>query len=137
MSYANGMYEVRVIDGGDFTTTGDKGDWNPGLHPYVIRGVAVLYETEPTGALVLKLDKIDGAGTRGDGDVAVLTGAAADDIRDVLYKQNLAHKVIPGERVVFEVTTASAGATACSVSILVEPSWDAPGNNSKMNASST
>lgn len=137
MSYANGMYEVIIGNGVDLTTTGDKADWVPGLVPYIIRGVAVMYETEPTGSLVLKLDKIDGAGTRGDGDVAVVTGAAADDIRDVLYKLNLSVKVIPGERVVAEVTTASAGASSCNVVLLIEPAWEIPANNSKMNASST
>lgn len=136
MSYANGMYEIRIGENVNLTTTGDKADWAPGMVPYTIRGVAVMYRTEPTGALVLKLDKIDSAGTRGDGDVAVVTGAATDDIRDVLYKK-LNVKVSPGEEVIAEVTTASAGATDCHVILLVEPSWDVPENNTKMNASST
>lgn len=136
MSYANGMYEVRIGENVNLTTIGDKADWAPGMVPYTIRGVAVMYRTEPTGSLVLKLDKIPGGGSRGDGDVAVVTGSAADDLGDVLYKK-LNVKIVPGDEVIAEVTTASAGATDCHIILLVEPSWDVPENNTRMNASST
>jgi hypothetical protein len=138
MTTSSQQIEVRMASGVDMTTTGSKATYGAGLIPFIVRAVGVLYRTEPTGALVLDVRSRPTAGSAtGETVAATLTGAASDDAGDVLYKENLNIKVVPGGEINLQVTTASAGATNVDVYALIEYSWERPANNTDMNASST
>lgn len=128
MAYTE-MVEVTVAALVSAAATGDKGSFT---FPSggVIRRITCSYHAEPTGAGVLKFDKTNSAGTRGDGDVDVLNIAAAHAIGDVVYK-DINVTMLPGETVTAEVTTAATGATLVSISVIYSPSWANPANSSR------
>lgn len=138
MAYTHTQYEVDLVAGASFASTGDKGEYAPGYIPHIIRAVAVVCKTNPSGGGVLKLDKRPTAGSdtnRGDGDVAVVNipdGAQGD----VIYVDGLNEELKPGEEVVAQVTTADAGLTDADIKLYVEPRWEQPGNIAAMKESS-
>lgn len=122
----------------DFTTTGDKGRWAPGLRPYVVRGVGIALNAAPGDAGVIKFDKRITYGSdtgRGDGDVAVVNLATAHPAGKVIYKMGLNVEIKPGEEIVVEATDASALVSAARVVLFLEPRPEAPANLSGMTAS--
>lgn len=127
MSYANGMHQVQLADRQDFATaTGVKGAYSPGIAPVVVRAAAVLCNTEPTGAGVVQIRKIDNAGAATV--IATINIAAATNIRDNVYKVGLNTKVSPTELLDVNVSSTVAGLTSASCTVLVEPSWEEAAN---------
>lgn len=135
MAYVHSKYEVIVAKDIDLGTTGDKGDWAPGFVPHYIRAVAVVVTNTIGAAGVVKFDKRPTAGidtSRGDGDVAVVNLATTHDEGEVVYKGELNVLIKPGEEVVVEVTDLTAASDTAHVILYVEPTWEVPGNNAKM-----
>lgn len=130
MAYSD-MHEVTLAALVSCAATGDKGSFT---FPSggVIRRIGISYHTEPTGAGVVKFDKTNTAGTRGDGDVDTLNIAAAHDIGDVVYK-DINVSVSAGETVTAECTTGATGATLTSIFLIYSPSWKTPAEDTRFN----
>lgn len=130
MAYSD-MQEVTLAALVSLAATGDKGSFT---FPSggVIRRIGVSYHTEPAAVGVVKFDKTNTAGTRGDGDVDVLNIAVAHDIGDVVYK-DINVSVSAGETVTAECTTASAGLTLASIFLIYSPSWKTPAEDARFN----
>jgi hypothetical protein len=134
MAYDNTQYEMSVASL-DLTSTGDKAEFNFGYVPHIIRAAAVILNAAPGDAGVVKFDKrvtYESDTGRGDGDVAVINMLTTHSAGQVIYKNNLAVEIKPGEQVVAEVTDASASVTAATVVLFVEPAWETPANRTIM-----
>lgn len=134
MAYDNTQYEMSVASL-DLTSTGDKAEFNFGYVPHIVRAVAVILNAQPGDAGVVKFDKrvtYESDTGRGDGDVAVINMLTTHSAGQVIYKNNLAVEIKPGEQVVAEVTDASASVTAATVVLFVEPAWETPANRTIM-----
>lgn len=138
MSYDHTQLETIVAKDASVASAADVGDWAPGYVPMIIRAVALVFTTAANATGALKVDKRPTAGSdtaRGDGDVATInytttTGAQGK----VVYKDGLSIKVSPGEEVVFQITDATPTAGNAHLILFVEPSWEQPGNNTDMAA---
>jgi len=121
------------------TATGDKAQWAPGYVPHLLRAWAFGTTTQATVTPpVLNLDKQPSAGSasgRIANFVSPLKPPLAAVAGQITYKDGFQSKVSPGEQLVFNITTAST-AGAGSVSIMVEPTWEVPGNNANMTLTS-
>lgn len=134
MAYAHTQYEVLLTNAAAVSTTGDKATWVPGYVPSLIRAWAYVVTTAFSAVAKLDLDKQPTSGSA--------TGRVADFVSPlnipnptaqgkVVYKDGLQAKVNPGEQIVFNVTTAAAAGAGSAV-MMVEPTWEMPGNNSNM-----
>ena len=135
MAYTHSKYERVVASAAALSSTGDKGAFAPGMVPHIVRAVAAVIKTVPAAAGVLKFDKRPTAGSdtgRGDGDVAVINLATSHTAGTVVYKDGLNALIKPGEEVVAEVTTATGTGGVAEIIAYVEPSWEVPGNNTRM-----
>jgi len=136
MAYDHTKYEVDlgILD---LTSTGDKATWGPGLVPHIVRAVSIVIDATPGDAGVVKGDlrpTRDSDTSRTDGTVFTInlatshTFTAGTGPKVVYHVPSSPVKVLPGQEVVIEVTDASASVDEARVCLLVEPSWDQPGN---------
>jgi len=139
MAYTEEFNEIRIVDGGDCTSTGEKGDFNPGLNPVTIRRAAAIVEvaSATTTACVITLYK-NTAGTttttnRTTIDTITIPGATAAG--QVLYVDGLDVDVDPGEEVQAVVTTAATTTGTNAVVLGISPGREVPGNNTSMTES--
>lgn len=129
--YTHTQYEVKVADDAALDAAGDKGSLTPGYVPHIIRAVAVAPGAAVAGGAVVKVDKRLSDGSRGDGDVAVVT-LPASDLGDVIFVDDLNVEIKPGEEAVAEVTTAGGVGEVADIVFYVEPRWELSGNNLSM-----
>jgi len=119
------------------TTTGIKARFmNTGLQPIQVRGAAYIIEVASTvtATVIAVKHRPTIASATGETSIETITVPTARAIGDVVYVDNIDKKVLPGEEVVFDVTTASTAGSGHFV-LQTVPSWDAPGNNGNMFAS--
>lgn len=140
MAYTHTKYEVDLTSGTatlDLTSTGDKAVWGVGLVPHIVRAAAIVINATPGDAGVVKGDLRPTRGSdtsRTDGTVFTINMATshtftAGTTRKIIYHvPSSPVTVMPGQEVVVEVTDASASVNAAKMYLLVEPSWDQPGN---------
>lgn len=151
MSYSHQMDQIRLDPapvtgvGLSITTIGnDLGAWSPGLQPVNIRGVSVTVTTTATvTAPVIGFYKRPAAGATGSAVlIASITAAlAAWTAGRCIYKMlddtSTTDLIIhPGEDVFCEVITAPTAGVAFA-SIMIDPNWDTPANNTLMTVSTT
>ena len=116
MSGGNYLHFFGAQD--DLTATGDGAVFAPGSPVEIIRWGIIADALIDVGAgMIVKLDKVDSAGSRGDGDVGSITTTVDIAAQDGIYTENVSpgvtahptepHKLIPGERVVVQVTDAA------------------------------
>lgn len=136
MAYVDGRYEVMVVKDGAIDTSGDLGDWAPGIHPHIIRAVAVIVTTATTvAATVVGIDKRVTAGSdTGRVVLDTITVPVSIAAGKVIYLANLDFEVLPGEEIVIDTDGGSTAGDG-HVVLLVEPRWEQPGNNTDMTAS--
>lgn len=138
MAYQNLLYEVYMSVTNSPTTlasTGDKLTWSPQFIPHVIRAVSSVITTAiSTTSTVVNFTKRPTAGSNSGisaGDIAILRHLTSYTAGKVVYKQGLSTTISPKQEVVVNVGTAgSAGAAVFSM--LVETSFEVPGNNTNM-----
>lgn len=136
MAYDHTKYEIN-LGTLDLTSTGDKANWGPGMVPHIVRAVAIIVNATPGDAGVIKGDLRPTRGSdtsRTDGTVFTINLATshtftAGTTRKIIYHvPSTPVTIYPGQEVVVEATDASASVNAARVCLLVEPSWDQPGN---------
>lgn len=99
-------------------STGDKATFAPGSPIEVIRWGIIAFALIDVGAgVIVKADKTNSAGTRGDGDMGSITSTSDIAAQDGIYTENVSpgvtahptepHKLIPGESLTFQVTDAA------------------------------
>lgn len=133
MAYTDQLDGVILGANLDLSSTGSKATRACGYQPFVVRAVTIIYRTEPTatGTLELRLRPTAGSAS-GETAVATLNAVAADAIGGVLYKDQLNVKVLPGQELNAQVTSAFAGVTSADIQLTIDPSWDVPGNRTAM-----
>lgn len=115
---SGGNYDVYQTALLAVDSTGDKETWAPGTPVEIIRWGVVAFALIDVGAgAIVKLDKTNSAGTRGDGDVGSISVTADIAAQDGVYTENVSpsvtahptepHRLIPGESVTFQVTDAA------------------------------
>ena len=152
MSYAtHGAYEVMMLRTTgervqDLTSTGDKALWGPMCVPHVVKMAAISLNATPGDAGIVKFDARLTVGSdtgRTDGTVAIINLATSHAVTagttsvTVYSIPTSPVTIYPGQEVVAEVTDASASASACAITLLVEPVYETPGNVSTFLSSST
>ena len=116
MSGGNYILEQGAQDAAN--ATGDGMVFAPGSPVEIIRWGFIADALVDVGVgMTVKLDKVDSAGSRGDGDVGSITRTADVLAEDGIYTENVSplvtlhptepHRVIPGERLVMQVTDAA------------------------------
>jgi hypothetical protein len=135
MAYAQQLVDFFLTNATAFTSTGDKARWSPGYQPVNIRAVSLVITTAftVTPAVVNFTTQPTGGSNSGisAGDIAILNILTSYVGGQVVYKDNLAKRVNPGSSVVVNCGTAST-AGAADICLTVEPSWETPANNTKM-----
>ena len=138
MSYIFSKREVLVATDQSLATATDIGDWAPGMTPWIIRAVALVFTTDVDDTGVVKVDKRPTAGSdssRGDGDIATINYTTSNgDQGKVIYKDGLNVEIKPGEEVVFQVTDATPSTGKAHLILFIEPKWELPANNTDMSA---
>lgn len=138
MAYDHTQYEVLLANDADLSATGIEGTWAPGLVPHIIRGVSITVTNAigAAGAVTFEVVTAGGAVSSGT-DIATVTIPNATAIGEVIYANtetsswpNL--KVSPGQEVICDVNDACAAGDTANLSILVEPQWEMPANNTVM-----
>ena len=138
-AYDQTQYEAYMGRALALDTAADVGDvWGPGYVRQIIRAVVLVFTTAVDATGELKIDKRITAGSdtgRGDGDIATIayttvTGAQGKAV----YKDGLDVVMNVTEEAVAQVTDATPTAGNAHVILLVEPSWERPGNNTDMAA---
>lgn len=110
MDYGLVTTPLVAVDG-----LGDVFSFVPGSPVEVIRWGLIADALIDVGAgMTVKADKVNSAGTRGDGDAGSVTTTSDIAAEDGIYTENVSpgvtahptepHKLIPGERIVFQVT---------------------------------
>ncbi len=117
MSGAN--YHVHYTTLLAVDVTGDKWTWTPGTPVEIVRWGYIAFVLIDVGTeCIVKADKTNSAGTRGDGDLgSISTGSTDVAAQDGMYTENVSpgvtahptehHKLIPGESITFQVTDAA------------------------------
>lgn len=115
MSYSNNPKQKETATLADASATGDKLTFTPAV-PVEVLEIGIIVTTalvDAAGGLVLKADLRPTAGSdsgRGDGDVGVmtLTSAQANKVAGKVVRSRFTspYKVIPGQQVVLDLTTA-------------------------------
>lgn len=128
--------EYPAAVGASFASTGIKHTFSPGLTPAVLRRVGVVVSTQMTvtpPVLTIKHRPTAGSAS-GETTIDTITVPTALVAGKVVYVEDLNQKVMPGEQVVFDVTTA---ATAGVGDIVPEfdRQWDIPQNDADMSLS--
>lgn len=136
MAYTHSCYEVLMTNEAAITATGDKAKWLCGYVPHVVRAGFFVVTTAlgAADAAVFALDKRPTAGSdtgRTADFISPLNIPAAAAAGNVIYKDGLQAKVVPGDELVAELTDASS-AGAGSYGLFVEPTWEVPANNTDM-----
>lgn len=136
MAYSHDLVEYSLASAQLTTSTGDKVRWTPSYMPHYIRAVAATITTATT--VQTAIVNFTTQGTAGSnsgiaaGDVAILNLLTSYAIGKVVYFDNIKEKLIsPKQSLVVNVGQSST-AGACDISILCEPSWETPLNNSNM-----
>lgn len=143
MAYETSQTQAVILASGgthehSATGTGAKGTWGPGFHPHIIRSCSV--QVLVTDALsstngVVSFRKVDPAGSAsatGD-EFATVTLASGAQQGKITYKAGLDTEIKPGEEVEANVVTgAGAGVDAVRLTLMIEPRWEVPGNNSDL-----
>lgn len=139
MSYVTEYNEVEVFSGGDCTSTGEKGDFLPGLAPVVVRKAAAIVEvaSATTTDCVITLYR-NTAGTttttnRTTIDTITIPGATAAG--QVLYVEDLNVTIQPGQEVQGVCTTAATTTGTNALTIWVDPVAEQPANDTTMTQS--
>ena len=138
MAYANLLYEVYLSVTNSPTilaSTGDKLTWSPQYIPHTIRAVSSVITTAVTvTATVVNFTTRGTAGSNSGivaGDIAILKHLTTYVAGNVVYKDGLQKLISPKQEVVVNVGTAgSAGAAVFSM--LIETTFEVPGNNTNM-----
>lgn len=133
--YSQVQYEVFLTPSDvSATTSGTKAEWAPGLVPHIIRGFSMSLATGVTNPVSVKLLHISLASGSTASDIATINTTTGDLAGIVVYKQNLNVEVTPGQKVILNVPAIVSGAANFRASIMVEPRWERPANNTVMRA---
>lgn len=139
MAYTTEWNEIVVADAADCTSTGEKGDFTPGLNPCTVRAAAAIVEVASatsTDAVITLYKNTAGTTTttnRTTIDTITIPGATAAG--QVIYVDGLDVDVDPGEEVQATVTTAATTNGTNTVVLDISPSRERPANNSDMTES--
>lgn len=115
---SGGNYHLWTGLQDDATAAADGETWAPGTPVEIMRWGFIADALVDVGAgMIVKLDKTNSAGTRDDGGVGSITTTSDVAAEDGLYTENVSplvtahptepHKLIPGERVTFQITDAA------------------------------
>lgn len=126
--------EIQVLDTVLTTSTGVKGALAAGVNPYVLRRVGVLVTVVPTvtPTVITVKRSSRSAAYAALSPSCTITIPTTAVLGQVYWSETALNVVVtPGDRIGFDVTTAS---TAGSVSLVavVDPSYDSPGNDTDL-----
>lgn len=119
MSYPNYRWQVTLGVNYDLNALADIGTFSAGMHPVYVVGCAVAVTNLLGGAGEIRFDKTDVAGTRGDGDVAIIVLPDAAPVGRVIYKE-MRILLNPGEYVTAQLTNQTAASDTAMVVIELE-----------------
>lgn len=145
MAYSHNQTQVLFASGMTATASGDKAAWLPGYMPHIVRAAGIIITTtgSVTSGVVIAYKHISMASGATASDLAVLTMTSGTSTGggtpttaliagNVMYKDGLNVKVTPGQKVVLNVRAAATGVSGFRGWLWVEPSWEAPLNNTVM-----
>ena len=140
MSYTHNQYEVQVVspavaDPTNLVSAADLGYLAAGYTPFIIRAIsAVVVEALGTADATVELDERVTAGSNtGRVNHAIMTiPQATAAVGDVFYRDGLEIRIDPGEEAVIETDGGATTTGGVRVTLLVEPVWEQPANNSDM-----
>lgn len=140
MSYDHQVDQIRCDAGAALATTAVAiiaRFIHVGLQPVWVKGAAFVIEVVPgtTAPVITIRHRPTIASATGQTTIETITVPTTRAVGDVVYVDNIDKKVLPGEEVVFDVTTASVTTGSGHCILMTAPSWDAPGNNGNMFAS--
>lgn len=124
------MYGDQADNSFTLVGTGVKARWSPALQGCTIRRLAVVVEVAATTtACVLTLKKRPTPGSAaGEVILQTLTLSATEAAGTVVYGNDIAAAILPGEQVVIDVTTAGVAAVRNYAYLEIDPDWEVPGN---------
>lgn len=145
MAYVHETIQQRMdsaaASGVGITLTGtpDLGTFSPGLQPIEVRGVALVVTTTcTTTAPVINFYVEPAAGSETSRVLikSITAALSAFAAGNVIYANIDGYKILPGQAIQAECGTSPAAGAGFAV-IMYHNSWDSPGNNTKMFASTT
>lgn len=145
MAYTHETIQVRLDNpaatgvGITLTSTPDLGIFSPGLQPIEVRGVALVVTTTCTTTAPVINFYLQPAASSETSRVlikSITAPLASFAAGNVIYANIDGQKIVPGQAIQAEVGTSPAAGAGFAV-VMYHNSWDAPGNNTKMVASTT
>ena len=132
--YSQTQYEVLLTATNvTATTSGIKAQWGPGMHPHIVRGVAILLMSgEPVNPGQVIFDHLDLASGATASTIATINTTSDDLSGDVIYKDGLNVEIQPGQVMRVRVPAIVSGELAFFATAYVEPRWERPANVSDM-----
>jgi len=138
MAYSHWQHEIELFDAA-IATTGEKGDWAPGVLPVRIRAIAacisVASATTTNAVITFYTNKLGTTTTTARTTVDTITIPGAAAVGKVYYVRGLNVEVSPGQELQGVVTTAATSTGTVNCKVLLEPRWEEPGNDTDMVAS--
>lgn len=135
MGYTDGgLFEVVVAQSGSLASVANIGqEYAPGYQPVTVRAVSVVLKVAAACAGAVELEKWATVGSStGKSSIATITIPNGQAAGSVVYKKGLNVKVSPGESFRAVCTDAAGASVIADVTVLCEPSFEVPGNNSDM-----
>lgn len=133
MAYAE-QREVQITDTAAVTSTGIKGALAAGVNPYILRRVGFLVTTVPTvQSLIARVEKsANSAAYAALSPTCTITVPTTATLGQVYWTETALNVVCtPGDRLGIDVTQAPT-AGAGSFIFVIDPSYDAPGNDTQL-----
>lgn len=137
--YTHPYNEIELASAADCTSTGEKGDFVPGLNPVTVRSLAAVVEVASattTNCVITFYRNTAGTVTttnRTTIDTITIPGGTAPG--SVYYVDGLDVDVSPGQEVQATVTTAATTTGTNSIKMKVDPSFERPANDTNMTES--
>lgn len=144
MAYDHTQYVAQIANAADCTSTGEKGDWSPGYMPHIVRALAVEVEvaSATTTACVVTFyrNTLGTTTTTNRTTIDTITVPAAAAAGNVYYvDENTTdfafYEISPGQEIQAVVTTAATTTGTNTVSAVLEPRWETPGNDTNLTES--
>ena len=111
-------------------STGVKARYTPGVQGCTIRrwGLQLEVATSATAAVVVLKKRPTPGSAAGEVVLSSLTLATAETAGNTVYSNDLDARILPGEQVIVEVTTAATGGTSTFAFLEMDPDWEVPAN---------
>lgn len=111
-------------------STGVKVRYTPGVQGCTIRrwGLQLEQATTTTAAVVVLKKRPTPGSAAGEVVLSSLTLSATEAAGNTVYSNDLDARILPGEQVIIEVTTAATAGALTYAFIEMDPDWEVPTN---------